>query len=55
MSILTNIPFAIINNIGFTAILFLVYQVLKILQEKELLPIKAAHLFSMASNFQCLG
>lgn len=55
MSVLTNIPFAIINNIGFTAILFLVYQVLKIVQEKELLPIKAAHLFSMASIFQCLG
>jgi beta-lactamase regulating signal transducer with metallopeptidase domain len=55
MSVLTNIPFAIINNIGFTAILFLVYQVLKIVQEKELIPIKAAHLFSMASIFQCLG
>ena len=55
MSVLTNIPFAMINNIGFTAILFLVYQVLKTLQEKELLPMKAAQLFSMASIFQCLG
>lgn len=55
MLVLTNIPFAIINNIGFAAILFLVYQVLKIVQEKELLPIKAVHLFSMASIFQCLG
>ena len=55
MLVLTNIPFAIINNIGFAAILFLVYQVLKTLQEKEILPIKAAHLFSMASIFQCLG
>ena len=55
MSVLTNIPFAIINNIGFSAILFLVYQLLKTLQEKEILPIKATHLFSMASIFQCLG
>lgn len=55
MLVLTNIPFAIINNIGFAAILFLVYQVLKTLQEKEILPIKAVHLFSMASIFQCLG
>jgi beta-lactamase regulating signal transducer with metallopeptidase domain len=55
MSVLNNIPFAIINNIGFSAILFLVYQLLKTLQEKEILPIKAAHLFSMASIFQCLG
>lgn len=55
MSVLTNIPFAIINNIGFSAILFLVYQVLKTLQEKEILSIKAAQLFSMASIFQCLG
>ncbi|MEI6587096.1 MAG: M56 family metallopeptidase [Sediminibacterium sp.] len=55
MSVLTNIPFAIINNIGFVAILFLVYQVIKTLQEKEILSIKAAHLFSMASIFQCLS
>jgi beta-lactamase regulating signal transducer with metallopeptidase domain len=55
MSVFNNIPFAIINNIGFTAILFLIYQLLKTLQEKELLPIKAAHLFSMASIFQCLA
>ena len=55
MYFLTNIPLAIINNIGFLAILFLVYQVLKSLQEKEILPIKAAHLFSMASIFQGLG
>ena len=55
MSVLNNIPFAIINNIGFSAILFLVYQLLKALQEKEILFIKAAHLFSMASIFQCLG
>ena len=55
MSVLTNIPFAIINNIGFSAILFLVYQLFKIVQEKEILSIKAAHLFSMASIFQCLG
>jgi len=55
MSVLTNIPFAIINNIGFSAILFLVYQLLKNLEEKEILPIKAANLFSMASIFQCLG
>jgi beta-lactamase regulating signal transducer with metallopeptidase domain len=55
MSVLTNIPLAIINNIGFTAILFLVYQVAKSLHEKEVLPIKAAHLFSMASILQCLG
>ena len=55
MSVLTNIPFAIINNIGFSAILLLVYQLLKTLQEKEILSIKAAHLFSMASIFQCLG
>ena len=55
MSVLTNIPFAIINNIGFTAILFLVYQVAKSLQEKEILPLQASHLFSMASFFQCLG
>jgi beta-lactamase regulating signal transducer with metallopeptidase domain len=55
MSVFTNIPFAILNNIGFSAILFLVYQVLKTLQEKEILPIKAAHLFSMASILQCLG
>jgi len=55
MSVLTNIPFAIINNIGFSAILFLVYQLLKTFQEKEILPIKATHLFSMASIFQCLG
>ena len=55
MSDLTNIPFAIMNNIGFSAILFLVYQLLKTLQEKEILPIKASHLFSMASIFQCLG
>jgi len=55
MSVLTNIPFAIINNIGFSAILFLVYQVVKSLQEKEILPIKAAHLFSMASIFQAFG
>jgi len=55
MSVLNNIPFAILNNIGFSAILFLVYQLLKTLQEKEILPIKAAHLFSMASIFQCLG
>jgi len=55
MSVLTNIPLAIINNIGFSAILFLVYQVAKSLQEKEILPIKAAHLFSMASILQCLG
>jgi beta-lactamase regulating signal transducer with metallopeptidase domain len=55
MSVLNNIPFAIINNIGFSAILFLVYQLLKTLQEKEILPIKASHLFSMASIFQCMG
>jgi beta-lactamase regulating signal transducer with metallopeptidase domain len=55
MYFLTNIPLAIINNIGFAAILFLVYQVLKSLQEKEILPIKAAHLFSLASIFQGLG
>ncbi len=55
MSVLTNIPLAIINNIGFTALLFLVYQVAKSLQEKEILPIKADYLFSMASIFQCLG
>jgi beta-lactamase regulating signal transducer with metallopeptidase domain len=55
MSVLNNIPFAIINNIGFTAILFLVYQLLKTLQEKEILSTKAAHLFNMASIFQCLG
>ena len=55
MSVSTNIPFAIINNIGFSAILFLVYQVVKSLQEKEILPIKAAHLFSMASTFQAFG
>ena len=55
MLVLTNIPFAIINNIGFAAILFLVYQVLKSLQEKEILSIKAAYLFSMASIFQGLG
>ncbi len=55
MYFLTNIPLAIINNIGFLAILFLVYQVLKSLQEKEILSIKAAHLFSMASIFQGLG
>jgi beta-lactamase regulating signal transducer with metallopeptidase domain len=55
MSVLNNIPFAIINNIGFTAILFLVYQLLKTLQAKEILSIKAAHLFNMASIFQCLG
>jgi beta-lactamase regulating signal transducer with metallopeptidase domain len=55
MSVLTNIPLAIINNIGFSAILFLVYQVAKSLQEKEILSIKAAHLFSMASIFQCLS
>ncbi|MEY4050482.1 MAG: hypothetical protein RL262_1316 [Bacteroidota bacterium] len=55
MSVLTNIPFAIINNVGFSAILFLVYQLLKTLQEKEILSIKAAHLFSMASIFQSLG
>lgn len=55
MSVLINIPFAIINNIGFSAILFLVYQLLKTLQEKEILPIKASHLFSMASIFQSLG
>ena len=55
MYFLTNIPLAIINNIGFAAILFLVYQVLKSLQEKEILPIKAAHLFTMASIFQGLG
>lgn len=55
MSVLTNIPFAIINNIGFSAILFLVYQLLKTLQEKEILSIKAAHLFSMASILQCLS
>jgi len=54
MYFLTNIPLAIINNIGFLAILFLVYQVLKSLQEKEILPIKAAHLFSMASIFSRL-
>ena len=55
MSVITNIPFSIINNIGFSAILFLVYLVIKTLQEKEILSIKAAHLFSMASIFQCLG
>jgi len=55
MYFLTNIPLAIINNIGFLAILFLVYQVVKSLQEKEILPIKAAHLFTMASIFQGLG
>ena len=55
MHFLTNIPLAIINNIGFTAILFLVYQLVKSLQEKEILPIKAAHLFTMASIFQGLG
>jgi len=55
MHFLTNIPLAIINNIGFTAILFLVYQLVKSIQEKEILPIKAAHLFSMASIFQALG
>ena len=55
MLVLTNIPFAIMNNIGFAAILFLVYQVIKTLQEKEILHIKAAHLFSMASIFQCLS
>ncbi|TRZ83131.1 MAG: M56 family metallopeptidase [Sediminibacterium sp.] len=55
MSVLTNIPLAIINNIGFTAILFLVYQVAKSLQEKEILSIKAGYLFSMASIFQCIG
>ena len=55
MYFLTNIPLAIINNIGFAAILFLVYQVLKSLQEKEILSIKAAHLFTMASIFQGLG
>ena len=54
MYFLTNIPLAIINNIGFAAILFLVYQVVKSLQEKEILPIKAAHLFSLASIFQAL-
>jgi beta-lactamase regulating signal transducer with metallopeptidase domain len=55
MSVFNNIPFAIINNIGFAAILFLVYQLLKTLQEKEILPIKSAHLFNMASIFQGLG
>jgi beta-lactamase regulating signal transducer with metallopeptidase domain len=55
MHFLTNIPLAIINNIGFAAILFMVYQLLKTLQEKEILPIKAAHLFSLASIFQGLG
>ena len=55
MYFLTNIPLAIINNIGFAAILFLVYQVVKSLQEKEILPIKAAHLFNLASIFQALG
>jgi len=55
MHFLTNIPLAIINNIGFLAILFLVYQLLKSLQEKEILPIKASHLFSLASFFQGLG
>jgi len=55
MHFLTNIPLAIINNIGFLAILFLVYQVAKSLQEKEILSLQASHLFSMASFFQCLG
>ena len=55
MSVLNNIPIAIINNIGFTAILFLVYQVAKSLQEKEILTQQAAHLFNMASFFQGLG
>ena len=55
MHFLTNIPLAIINNIGFLAILFLVYQLLKSLQEKEILPIKASHLFSLASFFQGMG
>jgi len=55
MHFLTNIPLAIINNIGFLAILFLVYQVAKSLQEKEILNLQAAHLFNMASFFQGLG
>jgi len=55
MHFLTNIPLAIINNIGFFAILFLVYQVAKILQEKEILALQAAHLFNMAIFFQGLG
>jgi beta-lactamase regulating signal transducer with metallopeptidase domain len=55
MHFLNNIPLAIINNIGFLAILFLVYQVAKSLQEKEILTLQAAHLFNMASFFQGLG
>ena len=55
MHFLSNIPLAIINNIGFLAILFLVYQVVKSLQEKEILPLQATHLFNMASLFQGLG
>ena len=55
MHFLSNIPLAIINNIGFLAILFLVYQVVKSLQEKEILSLQATHLFNMASLFQGLG
>ena len=55
MHFLINIPIAIVNNIGFLAILFMVYQVTKSLQEKEILNLQAAYLFNMACIFQCLG
>ena len=55
MSVLTNIPLAILNNIGFTAILFLVYQVVKSIQEKEIISLQAAHLFSLATIFHCMA
>ena len=55
MHFLTNIPLAIINNIGFLALLFMVYQVAKSIQEKEILALQAAYLFNLACIFQTLG
>ena len=51
-TITSSIPFALVNNIGFAAILFLVYQFLKILQEKEIIRIEASHLYNLAIFFQ---
>ncbi len=55
MSMLSNIPFAIFQNIGFTALLFLVYQGFKLLEEKEIIYLKASTLFLMAILLQSIS
>ncbi len=55
MSLLANIPLAIVNNIGFVAILLGIYQCIKLLTEKGVFKLQPANLFSIATLFQTVG